>query len=670
MLVAQLSRRDTLVILDNCEHLVDATASLAEAVLARCPDVRILATSREALAIPGEVQLPVAPLAVPEADTSSDRIADFPAARLFLDRAAAVTSPLPDDDETMSAVALICRRLDGIPLALELAAARLRSLGRRELRRRTCPRPVRACSPPEPGQPTPANRRFGPPSTGATTCSATQAELSGGWPYSVEDGPLRRRSRGHQPDLPAAIVLDELDRLVRQSLVEVEVEREARPTRYRMLETLRQYAEDSLDRAGERDSLAATHAAHYLALGEQAEAGLRGPAQERWVRTLGDEHANLRAALTWLTISDDQSDGALRLAGSLGLYWHMGRHLEGREVLQRVMALPGGSPAARARALQAVSLVERPRACLVHPSAQCAAAALESLEVFEAEGDRRRAALSRLLLAVEGVGADSGVDGGRLLDQADSEFAQLDDDWGRAVVSFVRMEMLFKAGDKAAASAEAERATARFRQLGDGWGLSAALYHYALGMQRFGAHSDAVPLLEQAIEVAAAAKIYNTVQWAAADLGLSLLALGRVEDAAVRFTEAGAVSDQVGDHAGRLLGTYAEALVALQNGEYTRARPIFDAARAGFDRLGVSLAEGLALAGMAACAERSGDEVGAAAEFAALLDLGERAGEAGLTVTALEGLGRAVAQSDPGKAAELLERAATLRERYDRPIGA
>ena len=137
--------------------------------------------------------------------------------------------------------------------------------------------------------------------------------------------------------------------------------------------------------------MAAAHATYFLEFGESAEAGLRGASQARWFGMLRADHANLRAALSWMAASDGQVDMAQRLAGSLGLYWRLGRHLEGREVLRRVMALPDGSPQSRAGALQAVSLVERPRACIVHPSALCAAAARESLDTFRLVGDRHRA---------------------------------------------------------------------------------------------------------------------------------------------------------------------------------------------------------------------------------------------------------------------------------------
>ena len=193
------------------------------------------------------------------------------------------------------------------------------------------------------------------------------------------------------------------------------------------------------------------------------------------------------------------------------------------------------------------------------------------------------------------------------------------------------------------------------------------LYHYGWGVQRFGAYADAVPVLEEAIEVAAAAGVHNTVQWATADLGLALLALGRVDEAAACFARAGAVSDQVGDDAGRVLGVYAEALLAAQDGDYARAGPLFDNARAGFERLGVWLATGLALAGLADCYLRTGDLDAAGERFEELRRLADTTGEIGLLCLALEGRAQIAVATDAAAAAELLAQAAVLRTRYDRP---
>src|SRR3954452_11164867 len=642
VLIGQLARRSMLLVLDNCEHLIEPVAELIETLLGRCPGVRILATSREALGVQGEVQLPVAPLPVPPPGTAAQQVPDFPAAELFLDRARAVRADLGADADSMVAVALICQRLDGIPLALELAAARVASLNMTELAERVLD-------------------RFAVLTAGSRTAEARQQTLRnavdwshdlltaseqrlfrrlaifrGGWTLAAAEAVVT------DPELPAADVLDVLERLVKQSVVVADTA--GGRSRYRMLETLRQYAVERLVAAGEGDVLAAAHAAYFVRLGQQVESGLRGPGQQRWLEALRAEHSNVRAALGWLIDTHDahdNADEALTLAGSLGLYWHMGRHIEGREILRRVMALPGGSPRARARALQAVSLVERPRACLVHPSAQCAAAAQESLEIFEAIGDRRAAAFSRLLLSVEGVAGGSRVNASALLEDADREFTALQDDWGLAVVGFVRMETLAKRGDEAGFRAVAGEAAARFRSLGDGWGLSAVLYHLGWALSRFGHDAEAVPVLRESIEGAGRAGVYNTVQWATADLGLALLSLGRVEEASACFERVGSVSDQVGDDAGRTLATYGEAVMARRRGDHVTARPLFESAYRAFERLGVRLATGLALAGVAHCDERRGDHSSARNGYRALVALGESAGEIGLIATGLEGLGRA-----------------------------
>jgi predicted ATPase len=669
LLVRHLAARDVLVVLDNCEHLIEPVATLVEAVLGRCPDLRIMTTSREALAVPGEVQLVIGPLAVPHPGTPPARVASFPAARLFLDRAHERTPDLVLDDDELAAVGVISRRLDGIPLALELAAARLASLTPRELAARVVD-------------------RFAVLTSGSRTADARQQTLRNtvDWSHELLTSPERvlfRRLavfRGgwtlpaaedvvSTPDLPEGAVLDLLERLLRQSLVVAD--KSAGHTRYRMLETLREYAADKLRQAGEDNRVADVHAAHFLRMGEEAESGLRGPSQSGWLQRLDREHANLRAALRRFQGPGGNTDGALRLAGSLGLYWHMGRHLEGREALRLVMASPGGSPAARGRALQAVALVERPRACMVHPSEQCAAAAYDSLMIFESVGDRARAAFSRVLLAVEGVAASSPVDAATLLADADGEFGAAGDGWGQAVVAFVRMEILAKQGVEAGTRVAAGAAIDMVRVLGDGWGLSAVLYHFGWALSRFGRYAEAVPVLEEAIEVAGTAGVDNTIQWATADLGLALLALGRVQEASACFARAGVASERVGDDAGKILAGYGEAVLAVREGRHDVARPLFARSCEGFERLGVSLATGMALTGLATCDEHAGNHAAARASFQRLLALARTAGEVGLMATALEGLARAaLADDEPERTAELLGRAASLRETYDRPASA
>ena len=286
VLVGRLTGRDVLIVLDNCEHLIEPVAALVQAILERCPQVRILATSREALAVPGEVQLAVAPLPVPSEESPSERVPDFSAARLFLDRAAAVRPDLTLDGPALDAVAVVCRRLDGIPLALELAAARLAGLQPLELADRV-------------------RDRFAVLTSGDRTAEARQRTLRNAvdWSHDLltpQERVLFRRLavfRGGwtltaaetvvaDTELPAQQVMELLERLVRQSLVVAD--QAGGHTRYRMLETLRQYATGKLADAGETTAMDAAHAAYFLAMGDQAETGLRGPAQARWLSRAAD----------------------------------------------------------------------------------------------------------------------------------------------------------------------------------------------------------------------------------------------------------------------------------------------------------------------------------------------------------------------------------------------
>jgi predicted ATPase/tetratricopeptide (TPR) repeat protein len=615
--------------------------------------------------VDGEVQLPVAPLAVPTDDVPPARVAGFAASQLFLDRALAVVPDLSVNDDVLSAVGLVCRRLDGIPLALELAAARLPALGPAELADRL-------------------QDRFAVLSFGSRTAQARQRTLKAtvDWSHDLmtaaERALFRRLSvfRGSW-DLAAVeaitvgdlvrsgAVLDLLERLVRQSMVLAD--HGSASTRYRMLETLREYGELELGRTGETDFFD-RHARYFVQLAERAELGLRGSTQAEWVGILDANHANIRAALSWLTRTGGQAnvDLALRLCGSLGLYWHMGRHLEGRATLRQVLAQPGPSEVPRARALQAMSLVERPRACLVHPSEQCAAAAGESLRIFETVGDRHRAAFSKLLLSVEGVRGVTSVDAPALLDAADQEFAGLGDDWGQAVAAFVRMETLTKRGHETDSREVAATAIERFRRLGDGWGLSAVLYHAGWALTQFGRHGEAVPVLQEAIAVATDAGVHNTAQWALADLGIALLALGRLEQAADCFVRAGA-DETTGHEAGAALATYGQAVLAQTRGDYSTAAPLFAKSKDAFAKMGVRLAMGRALSGLADCHYRSGDPIMSAREYAEMVELGESCGESGLVAAGLEGLARIAASGNPREGARLLGRAARLRATQARP---
>jgi predicted ATPase/DNA-binding SARP family transcriptional activator/tetratricopeptide (TPR) repeat protein len=664
-LINFLARKNLLLLVDNCEHVIDAVAALLDDVLGRCPDVTVLTTSREALAVPDEVQVTVGPLETPPELGAPGGVLDYPAAQLFADRARAVRPGTVFGEQELRAIGRICRSLDGIPLAIELAAARTVAMSPSDIAGRL-------------------DQRFALLTSGARTAEARQQTLRAtvDWSYallseteqrvfnrlSVFQGGWTLTAAEHvvaDPAMRPGEVLDVVGRLVERSMVVVEP---GPTTRYRMLETLRQYAAEQLAETGESEELARRHAAYFRSLALESEMGLRGHGQRAALEVLRADQPNLRAAMAWLGGSGGDPDAALSMAGSLGLFWHLGRHLEGREVLAGLLAVHTGTPMARAAALQAVSLVERPRACLVHPSPRCEETARESLELFEQLGEPSRAALSRVLLAVQGVTGADRERNERLLAEAQEQFEKDGEPWGSAVIGFVRMETALKTGDEDNAIPIGRATASLFRQLDDPWGLSAILYHLGWGLRQFGRYEESARVLEEAIDVAAAAGIWNTVQWALADLGVGQLHLGNQAVAEDLFERAAAASQQVGDGAGEVLATFGRALIAQINGDWIAARRGYDEARPGFAGLLTPVPEGLALAGLARCDEADGDPQGAHARYEQALAAGRAVGEPGLVATALEGLARvASARGDSGEARRLMGEAMSVRATSARP---
>ncbi len=639
-LINYLGRKKLLLLVDNCEHVIDAAASLIDAVLGRCPQVTVIATSREALAVPDEVQVTVAPLETPPESTAASRVLDYAASQLFAERARAVRPGSVFDEDDLLAIGRICRALDGIPLALELAAARTSSMSPTDIAGRL-------------------DQRFSLLTSGSRTAESRQQTLRATveWSYTLlterEQRVFNRLSvfRGGWTLTAAEEIvadsgmrhgdaLDTIGRLVERSMVVVE---RGATTRYRMLETLREYAAERIAESGEADDLAGRHASWYRDMALKAEMALRGHGQRDTLNRLREDQPNLRAAVTWLAGPGNDTDGALSMAGALGLFWHLGRHLEGRELLARLLEKGPGGPRARASALQAVSLVERPRACLVHPSPRCAETARESLRLFEELGDQSRAALSRVLLAVQGVTGAHPDEQEQLLSEAEAQFLRDGDPWGPAVIGFVRMETALKTGDEENAVRTGRATAATFRQLDDPWGLSAILYHLGWGLRQFGRYEEASRVLEEAIDVAASAGLYNTVQWALADLGVGQIHLGNREQAAELFDRAAAASEQVGDGAGEVLATYGRALLSQVEGDWPAARRGYAEAMPGFERLGTPVPQGLSLAGLARCDEAEGDVRGARSRYERALAVAREVGEPGLVATSLEGLARLAA---------------------------
>jgi len=354
-LVEFLRARHTLLVLDNCEHLVEAVAQLVDILLDACPRLRLLATSREALGIAGEMRQLVHPLSVPDPSQQlkAEELERYESVRLFVERATYRNSAFVLAEQNVQSVAQICDRLDGIPLAIELAAARVGV-------------PVEQIA-------SRLDDSLGLLTTGSRTATARQRTLKGtlDWSYDLlsepEQGLFGRLSvfaGGWTLEASEAVapgegtkkseVLDLLLGLVDKSLVVAEASGRG-IVRYRMLEPVRQYALEELEASGEAEALRRRHASFFLALTEEAEPELQGSEEPTWLERLEAEHDNLRAALSW-TLERGEAELGLQIAGALRPFWEAhGHYGEGRRWVEEALEQGGRvSAAVRAKGLQAV----------------------------------------------------------------------------------------------------------------------------------------------------------------------------------------------------------------------------------------------------------------------------------------------------------------------------
>jgi predicted ATPase/DNA-binding CsgD family transcriptional regulator/DNA-binding XRE family transcriptional regulator len=348
-LVEVLQGKELLLVLDNCEHLVQECATLGYELLSGCPDLSILATSREPLGIAGETVWRVRPLSLPEPGTPLEHVGRAAAIQLFVERARAVLPGFELSEQNARAVADVCRRLDGIPLALELAAAHAPLLSAAQIAARL-------------------DDALGLLTRGSRLASARQQTVRAtlDWSYGLLAAPERifldrlavfaggwtleaAEAVAGTDGIEARDVLSLLGQLVDKSLVVVEPG-PAGLVRYRLLEVVRQYGLERLTTRGHTPSMQDRHAAFFLTLAEQTEPELFGRGGLAAQARLEREHDNCRAALRWL-IAQADTERAQRLAGALGRFWFFRGYLsEGEAWTERVLALPGGDRPTAGRA--------------------------------------------------------------------------------------------------------------------------------------------------------------------------------------------------------------------------------------------------------------------------------------------------------------------------------
>ncbi|SBT43371.1 AfsR/SARP family transcriptional regulator [Micromonospora narathiwatensis] len=464
-LVEAFSVAPTLLVLDNCEHLVDAAARLVDELLGRCPELRVVATSREPLGIVGEALCPVPPLALPRPAATRAEAVESAAVQLFVNRASAVRPGFAVTDANVDAVVEICRRLDGLPLAIELAAARTRTLPVEELAARL-------------------SDRFRLLTGGSRTATprhrTLRAVVAWSWDLLEEDerrlarrlavfpGAITPQSAARLCALPPAVTpapLDLLAALVDKSLLQ---RLDGPRPRYRMLETIREYGLEWLAEEGEVAAARQAHAEYFLQLSEQAEPRLRGPDQVTWLPVLTAERENLLAAFHFACDTGDAAV-AVRLAAAVSPLWTVqGNHGEAAAWLRAVLELPGEAPPRARRVATAAYLFNTVLSGGRVGGDVPIDTLLARLPGSEGPDDHPIVALLDPALAFLREDTAAGLSAiDRLRDHPDR--------WARGALMLLSALLHGQDGETDAMHADLTQAAAAFRETGDRWGLSMTL---------------------------------------------------------------------------------------------------------------------------------------------------------------------------------------------------
>jgi non-specific serine/threonine protein kinase len=508
-LVEYFRSHRALLVLDNCEHLINECASLVERLLRQAENLHVLATTREALGLPGEAVWRIPSLNLPDASRleTADEMAGYEAVRLFVDRANAVDPVFAITSQNTALVGDICRRLDGIPLAIELAAAKLKVLSVDQLHGRL-------------------KDRFRLLTGGSRTAVARQRTLEAtiDWSYDLLSE-SERLLLCRLSVFPGSWTLDAaeeicsgdgleittfvevLSNLVDKSLVNVESPADGE-RRYRCLETVRQYGRERLAQLGQTERTRNRHLAYYGALAQRAEPELQRRAQARWLTSLQLEHANLRSALEWCFDDPDHSNAALELASSLSWYWMKRGYLgEGQQWLTRALADGGtASPALQAKALFGIGM----------------------LTFFKAEYAACGAALEKCLTLARGV--------------SDLDTAAV----ALGLKSFIAMET----GDWTEAVRIANESAAVVREGATPWCQSLSLECLAWDAMQNGDLDRAIRLTEQALALLQDFGDLWAIGLHTCDLALFSLAQGKLDQAEAVCADGVALFERVEDRFG------------------------------------------------------------------------------------------------------------------------
>ncbi|MEU3354883.1 BTAD domain-containing putative transcriptional regulator [Streptomyces sp. NPDC037389] len=658
-----LRTKQLLLVLDNCEHLVEHVARLAATLLHGAPGLHILATSQEPLSLSGETVWHVPPLRLPHPGAGDDPevLRQSAAVRLFVARTAAAVPGFELDSGNAAAVTAVCRRLDGIPLALELAATRVRVLGVHALADRL-------------------DDRFRLLATGLRGAPARQQTLRAmiDWSWELLTEPertvLRRlgvHAEGCTLEAAEAVCADDvvapedvlglLARLVDRSLLLV-VPGPHGP-RYRLLESVAAYCLERLRETGELASVRLRHQRYYAELAERARPRLRGRDQQRLLELLDAETANLRTAL-------DDGDGALalRLANALTWYWILrGRLGEARRSLEAALAAGAGTagPAAvRARAWHTGLTIlgggdVAGRAGLVRAALAPYAELADPSGLAEAEWF-----LGHALCSIGDLAASE-----ELVNRALRGYRALGDRWGTAAALGDRAQLRLLRGDLAGVERDGERSAELFRELGDRWGQLRAVPALTTWAEVFGDYDRAARLLRDGLRMAERLGMWTEASDLLSGLGRIALLTGDHDRARAFHERSMRLAAEQGFRIGEVNAEVGLGLGARREGELDIAEAHMRNVLHWHRRVGLEGANALILAELGFIAEQRGEACEALALQLEGFAVARATGDPRALALALEGLAGARALAgDPAHAAQLLGAAAAARASTGAPL--
>jgi predicted ATPase/DNA-binding SARP family transcriptional activator len=631
-LVDALQSRHILLVLDNCEHLVETCAHLAQTLLSACPQLQILATSREAFGIAGETTWVTPPLALPDRQflPSIAQLTQSEAIQLFVERAAAALPTFALTVENALAVAQVCQRLDGVPLAIELAAARVKVLAVEQIAARLDDNfrlltgGSRTALPRHQTLHAAIEWSYNLLSDKARALLRRLSVFTGGFMFEAAEAVCsdKDEGRGQKDELyPSDFifhpseVLETLAHLVDKSLVMVA--QAGGVARYRLLETVRQYSREKLREMGEAEVVEQQHAHFCLTWAEAAAPELRGGQQVARLDRLEQEHDNLRAALVWSMTPAGSAEVGLRLAGALWWFWWVrGYWSEGRVWLERALA-GGAPPSVRAVALLGASWLAREQGDV----AQAVALAKESLSLYREVGDTRGTAAALHSLAWVARRQSDLEQATVYLEESLGLYRALGDKRGIADALGSLAWVAEDQGDYGRQGVLFDECLALYRELGDKRGIADALL--GLGWVTF-AHGDyeqAGRHFEESLALFRELGSKRDIATALNHLGELARAQGDYERAAVSYNEDLLLSRKLGDKMAIAHVLHNLGHIAHRQGDDERATAHFteslDLCRAMGSKVGIAYC----LAGLAGVVEAQGQPRRAARLFGAVHSL-------------------------------------------------